>query len=952
MADGRQHQGPQPSAASETAATTAPGAAPLGAAPDLLGALALADVERRAAVMRTLQRTCGNVAVTRLCKPLIQRAPPRSKPSAAAKPPAPIRGPLAIGEVRRDGDLVVEQEDAETARITYGDSSVTIRGRNGGRFAFEIDPPAPEEPERVGPSWEAATVADPDAPRELPQRVVRVTGRGDVRVNPHVDPTPRTPPLVVHERTLASSEEEPDGALFGPGRVIEAAGDQLATLQLDTSVITITAGPKPPGGRRGYAYWIDPFYSGEQGRERRVTIVAAPGVEVHSTELEPLVSTGFGRRLVEEVVRVPHPDLVPPQGARFTVEDFVGVQNVQPGPASPFGAAGKPGPDQLSVTTSLAGVTVTHPWSGAQVTFRVADRARGAAYAHQVLAPENGRPGEIRVVIGPGVQVEFVEPVPARLRSEDGATPTPRPGAARAGEGLEEHGIELTIVEVDDPATVPAQGVPLNMTFLLGRGRLRKPDTHRWADTSDAGADLATTGADVAVGMVPIVGDLADIGEFALALATDKDRWGRDVSTSDKVLMGLGAVIGLIPLLGGVGSALRRAPRATVRLLEAARTYRKTPEQLELVLLGVRHAVGDPDAALIRKALQAAESGAEVSAAELRRLQEIIARVGAPADGLRIGRRALEPTAESVEFAADEAKRGVLHDREFLSALVASVKSTDEVPEPLARQLSGAFGSGDETKAAVEQGLDDASRAGDLAIDRSFAEHVAESAGAKVDEILELKEPTRHVAVRKPELLAQYERLANAQMPKVVSDVLAAQSKRPTPPRRRLKELAERFTELRREVGAGEQLTDAQRTRAMTILREARKAARKDFQNVQRAIMRRLRKDPELAELERQLRAAGDISGGATGGIRIRTRTDEGKIVHEPANVEHLRRLSDNPWAYNDPANLVLTDAVQNQHRLEELRKHGWVWPTDDVERFVITHGLHDQAGTRAPGRR
>ena len=31
---------------------------------------------------------------------------------------------------------------------------------------------------------------------------------------------------------------------------------------------------------------------------------------------------------------------------------------------------------------------------------------------------------------------------------------------------------------------------------------------------------------------------------------------------------------------------------------------------------------------------------------------------------------------------------------------------------------------------------------------------------------------------------------------------------------------------------------------------------------------------------------------------------------------------------------------------------HGGVWPTDEVERFVITHGLHDQAGDRVPGRR
>ncbi|WP_030322614.1 eCIS core domain-containing protein [Streptomyces sp. NRRL B-3229] len=197
---------------------------------------------------------------------------------------------------------------------------------------------------------------------------------------------------------------------------------------------------------------------------------------------------------------------------------------------------------------------------------------------------------------------------------------------------------------------------------------------------------------------------------------------------------------------------------------------------------------------------------------------------------------------------------------------------------------------------------------------------------------------TRAPAVSQPRLLAQYERVANSKMGAVVLDVLSRQ--RTTPTRTRLGQLRRQFDQLRGQVGNGP-LTPAQRADANAILREARDLARADFDNVRDAIWRRLRADTDLRQIEGQLQTTGDAAQGGTA-LRVNTRRGAG-TEFESLGVEHRTRLSDDPWRYNDPANLIVTDAAQNEQYLEALRRHGSIWPTGDVEDFVIRHGLNDQ---------
>ncbi|WP_217560619.1 hypothetical protein [Streptomyces sp. GbtcB6] len=206
---------------------------------------------------------------------------------------------------------------------------------------------------------------------------------------------------------------------------------------------------------------------------------------------------------------------------------------------------------------------------------------------------------------------------------------------------------------------------------------------------------------------------------------------------------------------------------------------------------------------------------------------------------------------------------------------------------------------------------------------------------------------TRTPAVSRPDLLAEYERVANSRMAAVVLDVL--RGRRTTATRTRLAQLRQQFDQLRRQVGNGP-MTPAQRSAATAVLREARDLARADFDNVRKAIWRRLRADPDLLRIERRLQAAGDAAQGGSA-LRVSTRTATGTRF-EALGVEHRTRLSDDPWRYDDPANLIVTDAPQNEQYLEALRRHGSIWPTGDVEDFVIRHRLNDQGVDFTPDTR
>ena len=73
---------------------------------------------------------------------------------------------------------------------------------------------------------------------------------------------------------------------------------------------------------------------------------------------------------------------------------------------------------------------------------------------------------------------------------------------------------------------------------------VRKLQRHEWHEY--AVDDLLFLLIDLSLGMVPIVGDVADLVEFTYAFLSGRDRWGRPVTNFDLYLMAVGVAIPLI----------------------------------------------------------------------------------------------------------------------------------------------------------------------------------------------------------------------------------------------------------------------------------------------------------------------------------------------------------------------------------------------------------------------
>lgn len=92
--------------------------------------------------------------------------------------------------------------------------------------------------------------------------------------------------------------------------------------------------------------------------------------------------------------------------------------------------------------------------------------------AYQLIPPENGNPGHVVIVVGPGALIEVSEPAPfkgakeAELEFQD----------TRFGGTF-----DLTIIEMDDNRLVPLPGEDIDVDKLLqARGERRQPDKHTW----------------------------------------------------------------------------------------------------------------------------------------------------------------------------------------------------------------------------------------------------------------------------------------------------------------------------------------------------------------------------------------------------------------------------------------------------------------------------------------
>lgn len=542
-----------------------------------------------------------------------------------------ITGPLPTGTHISGEDWVLDQFSEDEMVLEVGRSMLLILSDENEHYGYCIEP-------RTTPM----------------QQVVRVVSTPGVVINTIIS-ADEPVSLVVHTREVTSPGLATTQLEWGVMEIIRGKGRQF---NLDHSSVSISVPEESPNGfLKGefpdayYAYYLVPEWTGEDNKEKEIHIVATPGVVIESWEEDPLtelggdfaiplIASGYGRRLIPRIVRVQNPILIPPQGTAFRAEDFLTYQNYRPAYLPPIGGENM---ESIDVYTGSSGVTIQHPYTNTTLSIRPKDPSFGASFAYQVVPPTDENLGEIRVIVGPEVIVELIEEEPSigddydRLITENPSDWDDSP--YYQGEALERQGrTRFELIEVFQSKDVPLQGSLIDIEYYRNSeiGFYREPDKHRYIPSPENEFErnlfnTNTIALDIGIGAIPIIGDIVEIGEFALALITDKDKWGRKVNTTDKIVMGLGALIGLIPFVGGVGSAARQGSKAVLKLAHVATQMGKSVERLEVILGNLKRVVSKSEEVVIRRAERGLREGGEVAVEDVKRILRLTDELGAEA---------------------------------------------------------------------------------------------------------------------------------------------------------------------------------------------------------------------------------------------------------------------------------------------------------------------------------
>lgn len=306
-------------------------------------------------------------------------------------------------------------------------------------------------------------------------------------------------------------------------------------------------------------------------------LVAAPGVAIDI----PATPVPDGWRY--EIVRVPDAALVPEWGTavspywlmpRYVVSAADTVEAVVEGTVV------GDGPGESRQPGAAAAVQILSMPRGVVLSYPVYETGRGdpALSVEISLSDEAARSGDVRYATDVFFyrDTRFPEPVPYL---SVWTTPGVDVAVRRVVSGLEDldpwGALSCHVWEVGDYRDVPEFGVPLpfdpaaveGFPFAGGEpqylpdwpavpagpplpaGRFRLLDV----ETLDLPWWVYLT-ADIAIGMLPVVGDALDLVEFVTALSVGVDRWGRPVTNVELMLMGAGVLTPFVsaPLVRGM----------------------------------------------------------------------------------------------------------------------------------------------------------------------------------------------------------------------------------------------------------------------------------------------------------------------------------------------------------------------------------------------------------------
>jgi hypothetical protein len=285
-------------------------------------------------------------------------------------------------------------------------------------------------------------------------------------------------------------------------------------------------------------------------------VVAAPGVDV----LVPSAPEPVGWELL--IIRVQDVSLVPEWGTAVDPSLLLAPYEISPTPAQGFELQlpeQPPAAPSVQVLPRPDGVGLSYPMyptgDGMQlvgVSITLGPDAIGSPdvrFAWDVTYYHDDRAGfilpdptaHLSIWATAGVTVEVVTTIPTEFR---------------------DYQLQTEVWQVRDFADIPGFGseLPFDTGALAHFAGFAEGWEPMWT-SSDGGmpARIFTPGgtftdqigftalftflADLIVGMIPLVGDVVDIAEFAHALATGKDRWGQPVTGIGWIFLGVGAMM-------------------------------------------------------------------------------------------------------------------------------------------------------------------------------------------------------------------------------------------------------------------------------------------------------------------------------------------------------------------------------------------------------------------------
>ncbi len=341
-----------------------------------------------------------------------------------------------------------------------------------------------------------------------------------------------------------------------------------------TRRIFLDVAPEVRSDRQPFAHQYLPPVPGRDWPVIR--LVVAPGVYI-SREGFPSAFVPSLENPDVEIYRVQNPDLVPEQDQPILPFEFIGETEIGVREAEHTVT-----PADVVVNSRSDGVDIAHLENRIILRITAPQSSESARFAYEVIRGESlqvrhGQPTIIRVVKTPSTQVRVF-------------------GGTWPG-GFADPQIEVyNVPEVTD---VPSQGQPLmNVVHERGLTRMTRLPASPASETPEHSALLMNL--DIAIGLLPYFGDIADIEEFLQAAETSRDRWGRSVSQTDIQWMGIGS---MIPFLSGGALADISSLIRTV-----GRTINRTPDEA-MALLRAASSLPDGEREAIERSIREAQQG-------------------------------------------------------------------------------------------------------------------------------------------------------------------------------------------------------------------------------------------------------------------------------------------------------------------------------------------------------